>query len=66
MSEGTGVKVTVLRFGRQNPELLAFGSQDGTVHVLQLGKAGDAGHVSCHTASSTNLSLALNKMPLDL
>ena len=56
VSEGTGVKVTVLRFGRQDPELLAFGSQDGTVYVLHLGKPGDAGHVSSQAIHSMRLS----------
>lgn len=38
--------VTVLKFGKQSSALLAYGCQDGSVHVLNLEEAGDADHVS--------------------
>lgn len=39
-------RVTILKFGRQTTELLAFGCQDGSVHIMKLEEAGDADHVS--------------------
>ena len=39
-------KVTVLKFGRQSSDLLAYGCQDGSVQVVNLEEAGDTDHVS--------------------
>lgn len=39
-------RVTVLKFGRLIPYLLAYGCQNGAIYILNLEEAGDADHVS--------------------
>ena len=44
--EDSKVRVTALKFGHLSSDLLAYGSQDGVVRIVELGQACTVRHVS--------------------